>query len=225
MEGLRSRLEGSGLLVADGTGGSLEFSAAFGNRFSIRSSTDNSWLGPLAMIEPFSTVPGLPGGASEGLGIVGLTLDVPHGTCAAIRTFYNEFMGCSAHLEGTSCVLSLGTGKQQLTFKEILRGEVLAPYDGHHICVYMTGAAFEESYRKIAERGLIFNNPRFPQFNYDSWEEVLRLGEYRILDIIDPKSGRAVYQLEHEIRTVTHPGFTLNFPLENFSFQQELKGR
>ena len=29
--------------------------------------------------------------------------------------------------------------------------------------------------------------------------------QYRFVDICDPKSGKALYQIEHEIRSMTHP--------------------
>jgi hypothetical protein len=31
--------------------------------------------------------------------------------------------------------------------------------------------------------------------------------EWRFIDIIDPDSGRTIYQLEHEVRSIRHPLF------------------
>ena len=56
--------------------------------------------------------------------------------------------------------------------------------------------------------GLVWNNPRFPHLTYDRLEDALRHNEFRILDIVDPESGERLYTLEHEVRSLLHPGFS-----------------
>ena len=106
-----------------------------------------------------------------------------------------------------------------------------APYDGHHIAIYVNN--FEEIYKRLRaysegenDLGLIYNNPRFPQFQYDSLDDALRYNEFRFISIVDLEDdgrggpsengsahsagsrGRVLYELEHEVRSTLHPGFS-----------------
>jgi len=100
-------------------------------------------------------------------------------------------------------------GDQALLFQESL--EPLPEYNGHHVAVYVgdisggdVSQSFSEMYLKVHEAGLVYNNPRFPQLRYDSLEDAQRHAEFRILDIVDPDTGKRVHQLEHEIRSLNH---------------------
>ena len=65
---------------------------------------------------------------------------------------------------------------------------------------------FVASYTRLALGGLIYNPPRFPQFSYNRLDDALRHNEFRFIEIIDD-DGLTIYKLEHEIRTLNHPGF------------------
>ena len=55
-----------------------------------------------------------------------------------------------------------------MLFREVEDGEEgeegLAPYDGHHVALYVND--FAALYSKLSQAGLIWQNPRFPQFDY-----------------------------------------------------------
>jgi hypothetical protein len=64
-------------------------------------------------------------------------------------------------------------------------------YDGHHI--QLAFVDFGGVHAKLAARGLISQE--------DSEHQ------YRFRDIVDPEDGRLLFQVEHEIRSTTHPLF------------------
>merc|ERR1712039_502318 len=70
-----------------------------------------------------------------------------------------------------------------------------------------TSESFASMYKRAKAASLVYNNPRFPHLTYDTLDDALRHGEFRVLDIVDPQSGKVVYQLEHEIRSLEHPTF------------------
>ena len=74
------------------------------------------------------------------------------------------------------------------------------------MALYVNGDAFVEAYGRLKARGLVFNNPRFPQFSYATLALALHHNEFRVRDLVDD-AGAVVYELEHEIRSLLHPGF------------------
>jgi hypothetical protein len=70
--------------------------------------------------------------------------------------------------------------------------------EGHHIALYASD--FVSMYERARERGLNWDNPRFPQFSYVTLEDAVKHNEFRVKDIIDPLTGEKVFELEHEIR-------------------------
>ena len=119
-----------------------------------------------------------------------LEFDVPQGAAKGIARFYSEIMGAPAALETSdrrpAARVSAGHG-QALVFRETKAA--LADYDGHHIQVYI--ADFSGAHRRLKKRGLI--------------SEESNQQQYRFLDIVDPKNGKLLYSLEHEVRAMTHP--------------------
>jgi hypothetical protein len=114
---------------------------------------------------------------------------VPRGAAPGIARFYEEIMGAQAKLEtgaSQTAVVSTGTA-QRLRFRE--NDRPLPAYDGHHVQVYV--ADFSGPLRKLAERGLVTE---------ESSEH-----QYRFRDIVDPADGRALFTIEHEVRSLTHP--------------------
>jgi hypothetical protein len=67
----------------------------------------------------------------------------------------------------------------------------LPDYDGHHIAIYV--ADFSGPYRRLMERGLIF-------------EESNRY-QYRFKEIVEPENGKPLFTIEHEVRSMTSPMF------------------
>ncbi len=127
-------------------------------------------------------------GDSE-LAIAYVEFNVPRGAAPGIARFYEEIMGAQATLEtGASQTAVVATGAaQHLRFRESDRP--LPAYDGHHVQVYV--ADFSGPHRRLAERGLVTE---------ESSEH-----QYRFRDIVEPGDGRALFTIEHEVRSLTHP--------------------
>ena len=90
--------------------------------------------------------------------------------------------------------------EQELVFRETKAK--LAPYDGHHIQVYV--ANFSGPHRELLERGLITEESNQHQYRFDS--------------IVDLKNGKPLIQIEHEVRSMRHPLYAR--PLVNRNAQQ-----
>ncbi|HSF21751.1 MAG TPA: glyoxalase/bleomycin resistance/dioxygenase family protein [Burkholderiales bacterium] len=124
------------------------------------------------------------------LAIAYVELDVPAGSAPGIARFYREVFGAHSALDGgpggEAAVVSTGA-TQQLRFRETALP--LPEYDGHHVQVYVTD--FSGPHRRLLERGLVTE---------ESSEH-----QYRFRDIVDPASGKRLFMLEHEVRSLTHP--------------------
>ena len=132
-----------------------------------------------------------PGGrfGRTALGMPYVRLDVPRGTAAGIARFYGAVFGAPATVaddDAPTARIGVGGG-QTLEFRET--DAPAAPYDGHHIQVYV--ADFSGPYRRLGERGLISKEDNQHQ--------------YRFRDIVDETTGAVLFTLEHEIRAMTHP--------------------
>lgn len=134
------------------------------------------------------------GEMAQGLAAVEFT--VPEGTAAAIAGFYRNVLEAPADVETDSAhaVAHIKIGRNQsLCFRE--SKESIAPYDGHHIAIYV--ANFSRAYHFLKSRHLISEDVRNHQFRFQS--------------IIEPDSGRSVFLLEHEVRSLHHPMFNRHF--------------
>ena len=124
------------------------------------------------------------------LGIPYVEFDVPTGAAQGIVRFYEEIIGAKAHVEGNgsgkTAVVKCGR-HQQLRFKETK--EELPEFDGHHLQVYVQD--FSAPHDKLAKLDLIT-------------EESDRC-QYRFEDIVDIDTGKVLFTIEHEIRSMTHP--------------------
>src|SRR6185436_9523272 len=119
------------------------------------------------------------------LGIVYVDFDVPKGTADGIARFYNEIMKAPAKASKGRASVSVGRN-QTLYFTET--STPLPEYDNHHIQVYI--ADFGSPYHWLKERGLI---------NMETDAE-----EWRFQWITDPKDGKKLFQIEHEVRSMKH---------------------
>jgi len=120
------------------------------------------------------------------LGMPYVEFEVPAGTLPGIVRFYREILGAPAGLEDGTARVLVANG-QYLVFRETEREP--PPFDGHHIQI--TLADFGGPHAKLRERGLITeeSNP---------WQ-------YRFTDIVDPGTGKLLFTVEHEVRSMTHP--------------------
>jgi hypothetical protein len=125
------------------------------------------------------------------LGIPYVEFDVPVGTAPAICTFYRRIMDIpAATANGDGTVARVLVGKDQhLLFRETDRPQ--PEFDEHHVQIYI--ANFSAPHDRLMERGLVtVEDNRY---------------QYRFRDIIDLDSGRKLFTVEHEVRSVTHPLF------------------
>jgi hypothetical protein len=120
------------------------------------------------------------------LGLAYVEFDVPPGTTEAIARFYREVLKAPAAAEQQRARVSVG-GKQELRFVE--SAAPLPAYDGHHVAVYI--GDFSGPYRWLAERGLITMETS--------------AHEWRFQKIVDPQSGKPLFEIEHEVRSLRHP--------------------
>ncbi|MFN4016893.1 MAG: hypothetical protein ACK4JB_16250 [Reyranella sp.] len=120
------------------------------------------------------------------LGMAYVEFDVPRGAAGGIADFYRSVFATDARVEGTAAHVSVGIG-QELVFRE--SDDAPEAYDGHHIQVYV--ANFSRPYRGLVERGLL--------------TEESNQHQYRFKHIADPATGKALFEIEHEVRSLRHP--------------------
>jgi hypothetical protein len=124
------------------------------------------------------------------LGIPYVQFDVPRGAAPGIVRFYREMLDVPAEVqtrEGAPAAVVTTGRTQRMIYRET--GAEVPPYDGHHVQVYV--ADFSGPHAKLNERGLVFEES-------DQYQ-------YRFKDLIDPGTGKVLYTIEHEVRSVTHP--------------------
>jgi hypothetical protein len=112
------------------------------------------------------------------------------GTAPGIARFYREIMGATAEITtvGGAAAAAVCAGRdQRLLFVET--DAKIPDYDGHHVQIYI--ADFSGPYRRLMERGLI-------TMETDAHE-------WRFQDIVDLDSGKVLFKLEHEVRSMKHP--------------------
>jgi len=120
------------------------------------------------------------------LGMAYVEFDVPAGTAKGIADFYRTIFDTMTSVKGGAAHVAVGQ-HQELVFRETT-GKLPA-YDGHHIQVYV--ANFSNPHDRLLERKLVS-------------EESNRY-QYRFRHIVDLKTGKKLFEIEHEIRSITHP--------------------
>ena len=128
--------------------------------------------------------------AGMALGMPYVEFDVPAGAAPGIAAFYRTVFGTLTEVDeaggAPAARVSVGMG-QELVFRETEGRR--APYDGHHIQVYV--ANFSGPHRELLARGLV--------------SEESNQHQYRFERIVDPASGKKLFEIEHEIRSLCHP--------------------
>jgi hypothetical protein len=125
------------------------------------------------------------------LGIPYVEFDVPPGTAQGICAFYRAMIGVPAQVvngDGTVARVTVGQA-QYLLFRETDRA--LPEFDEHHVAVYMVD--FSGPYERLRARNLVSKEDNRYQ--------------YRFRDIVDLESGRHLFTIEHELRSLTHPNY------------------
>lgn len=124
------------------------------------------------------------------LGMPYVQFDVPEGAADGIARFYTEvFRAPTAVVDedgAPAARVSIGA-TQCLLFRET--DDPIPPFDGHHIQVYV--ADFSHPHAELMRHGLV--------------TEESSQHQYRFVNIVDPDSGETLFELEHEVRSMTHP--------------------
>lgn len=167
-----------------------------------------AWYGPSLDLIPTPELT-LPGGKSFGIGMPYIVLRARMGTARTICEFYKNVLLATTvtHSQGNESVCEVDIGAEQALFF-IETNQDAVPYDGHHIAVYVRNSLFAELYNRAKNFGLVWDNPRFPQFTYPTLEDAQEHHEFRVIQIIDLSDGSVVHELEHEIRSANHPQYS-----------------
>jgi catechol 2,3-dioxygenase-like lactoylglutathione lyase family enzyme len=123
------------------------------------------------------------------LGMPYIDFPVERGAADGIARFYRDVLGAPAVVARngeTAARVTVGP-HQELVFRET--ADELPAYDGHHIQIYV--ANFSGPHRWLQERRLVTEESNWYQ--------------YRFQDIVDPQSGRVLFTIEHEVRSLRSP--------------------
>ena len=123
------------------------------------------------------------------LGIPYVEFDVPADTAEGIAKFYREMIDVQAEVvngNGTTARVTVGKN-QHLLFRETEKP--LPDYDEHHVQIYVVN--FSGPHKRLGEHRLV--NREDNQY------------QYRFRDITDLDTGKHLFTIEHEIRSLTHP--------------------
>lgn len=144
----------------------------------------------------------------------------PRGTADKIALFYDSVLDATVNVvqdkEDKVAVIALGnvdasTGRadQSLLFRET--DEVIPPYDGHHVAMYVgeSAADFEQAYRHAEIAGVVWVNPRFSD-KADTLNAARHWKQFRFKDVVDMETGEKIFELEHEMRSIEHEAWLGN---------------
>jgi hypothetical protein len=150
---------------------------------------------------------------SECLGIDYVEFKCPIGTASKIAVFYDSVFDATTTvvedkqqqvaLVAFGNVDEVGRADQNLLFRET--DDPIPPYDGHHIALYVGQDArdFVQAFKNSETAGIVWVNPRFSDKASDL-EGAIHWHQYRLKDVLDMNTGNAIFELEHEVRSVTH---------------------
>ncbi|MEM7220413.1 MAG: hypothetical protein AAF515_18785 [Pseudomonadota bacterium] len=124
------------------------------------------------------------------LGMPYVELDVPPDTVDGICRFYRTVLKAPARRTTQSGAprADVCAGYNQ-TLRFIESDKRQPKYDGHHLAIYV--ANFSGPHRRLRSAGLITE---------ESDED-----QYRFQAIVDPKTDRLLFEIEHEVRSLHHP--------------------
>lgn len=216
----------------------VQFEACHGNTFRIMavqpSSQEGGWeyIGPKSPLRCEDVNMPLPGGSPTS-GVLGIRYveyyvpwdaGQPNPLVAIVNTYVALFGDCcvNAYIANEQCAVDsedmdrvevdIGHPEnlQMLRFSAKRDVSKCRPYDGHHIAIYVNN--FVAAYHQAKSLNIVWENPCFPQFSYATESDAVFHNEFRFKDFVDPRQagGTTVFELEHEVRTLSHPGFSVN---------------
>jgi hypothetical protein len=132
------------------------------------------------------------------LGMPYLEFEVPRKAAKRIGRFYRKVFGAKTEVEenGSGKLARVNVGYyQDLLFRET--DKPIPAYDGHHIQVYVQD--FSGPYKELQKRKLLTEESNAYQYRWET--------------IVDLDTNEPVFEIEHEVRSLTHPLY--NRPLIN----------
>jgi hypothetical protein len=142
------------------------------------------------------------------MGIPYVEFTAPVGSAEAIVAFYDKALDNPGKVVkekgGKVAVVEVGQ-YQRLRFRET---SGIPAYDNHHIAVYI--ANFSGPYAFMTKNGICTEEPRSNH-------------QFRFVNIVDPKTGQPVFEIEHEVRGMRHALYRR--PLVNRSVGEFLEPR
>jgi hypothetical protein len=207
-----------GIKIMEKTDDMIEFIASYGNGFRVTRMKESHYIGPKFPL-PASTTKCLPGPRSAGLGIRYMEYFVPSGgdVLRCIAQTYEVVLGAKVRRFEDKIEVVIGI-KENPQFLRFIEKDVIGPYEGDHLCIYVNDFLPMYGRAKNVRIGgqnsdktesIVWNNPCLTM-KYDTLEQVKQLNEFRLKDFLDLETGEVVYQLEHEVRSLAHPGFQVN---------------
>lgn len=146
-------------------------------------------------------------------GIAYVEFQCPTGTAEKIALFYDSVFDATTSVIqdvsgpvaviGFGKITSQGLADQSLLFRET--SEPIPSYDGHHVAMYVgqSTADFDQAYQNAELAGVVWVNPRFSD-KANTLEGAQKWNQFRFKDIVDMDTGKPIFELEHEIRSVGH---------------------
>jgi hypothetical protein len=125
------------------------------------------------------------------LGAPYVEFTVAPGRAYKIGRFYEEIMGAPAQMvecRGANAA-KIRVGGQYMSFIFRETNDPIPAYDGHHVAIYISD--FHTPYKKLLDRGLI----SMESHDY----------EWRFIKIVDLDSNECLFEIEHEVRSMTNP--------------------
>jgi len=147
-------------------------------------------------------------------GIAYVEFDIPRGTAESIAEFYECAFDAPTNVLSTPDAaiaivgfgsVDAGTGRasQSLVFRE--SDGVVPVYDGHHVAMYVGEGRedYERVFGSCMDAGVVWVNPRFSDRVVDL-TGAKKLRQFRFKDVLDLETGKRIFELEHEVRSVHH---------------------
>ena len=146
-------------------------------------------------------------------GISYVEFKCPRKTAKLIAEFYECVMNAVVDIvdDGNDMVCIVAIGKidkdgraaQNIIFRE--SDDKIPDYDGHHIAVYIgeSNDEFENIYKNCEQAGIVWVNPRFSD-KAKSISGARQWNQFRFKDILELETGKTIFTLEHEVRSVRH---------------------
>ena len=143
------------------------------------------------------------------LGIPYVEFPVARGTAEGIARFYRAVLKTPAWVETLQGfpVAKVKVGMDQhLVFRET--AAAIEAYDGHHIAIYISD--FSGPHQWLEEHSAVSEESDQYQFRFEA--------------IIDPDSGKELFRIQHEVRSLSHPMFVRQWSLVNRNPAQTQQG-